>query len=371
MVYSIGVQNKGITSQNQHVAFGQKEKKSDNDEHDKLLIEERRKHPVSTAVKIQGDKLVKAFTEYPKKGFQGSKNANFYEFLTMGIVPYLTGSVMLMAVFNFARKFFNTSDNVAAAKLGNKMSLGVLAYGVMKTLSKKLIEVPVNLRYGIDVNLPYKKRINELPEESNKDNLVKFESHKVFESVDFPRWDLLYENEAFGDERNSYFKKVSKRFGYKENDLDYSDQKMKSKIKETVVKTRLFTTLSSYFWAATGVGIAMQKPWENLKFSPIQRLKDFKNYKAIEKTAKEQGRKIAQYDYFYKDFGKKLVESCKEFVNNKNTAAKYAGRILLGTAVGMTILGNFFALHDFNKDKGSKTQASTSLIDDSKEKVIC
>lgn len=373
MVYSIGVQNQNIAGLNRHVSFGKKEKdkKSECENHDKVLVEEQTKHPVSTALKIQSDKLTKAFTKYPVKGLKGSKNANFYEFLTMGSVPYILGSAAMMAVFNVARKFFDTPAAVNAAKLGNKMALGVVFYGVMKNLSKKFIETPVKIARGVDVNIPYDKVVYELPEEGNENNLVNHEYHKIFESVDFPRWDLMYDNKYYGDERNSYFKKVGKKFGYNEDSLDYSDQKMKSKIRETVVKTKLFTTLSSYLWAATGVGVALQKPWEKLTFNPVQRLKNFKNYQEVAKIAKEQGRSVAKYDYFYKDFGKKLIASCKEFVNNPNKATKYAGRALLGAAVGMTILGNFFAIHDFNKDKGSKTQASTSLIDDSKEKVIC
>ena len=346
MVLSVGFQNKGITSQNRHVAFGQEEdKKSVCENHDALMVVERNKRPLTTSMKIQGDKLVKAFTEYPAKGLQGSKNANFYEFLTMGTVPYLVGSASMMAVFNLVRKFFNVADSAAAGKLGNRMCLGVAAYGILKTLSKKLIETPVRMKYGIDVNLPYKKVVNELPEDRNKDKLVTHEYHKVFESVDFPRWDLLYGNKNFGEERNAYFQKIAKNFGYDENELDYSDQKMKTKIKETVVKTRLFSTLTSYLWAAVGVGLAMQKPWENMKF-----LKN-KN--------------------FIRDFGSNLVKSCKQMISKEPGVPNKAGRALVGLAAGMTLIGNFFTLTDFNKDKGSKIQASTSLIDDSKEKVIC
>ncbi len=373
MVYSVGVQNQYNKKLYEHASFGKKEKdkRSKCENHDALLIEEKTKHPISTSIKIQTNKLANAFTKYPKKGFMGSKNANFYEYLTMGMVPYLIGSGMLIGVFNFASKFFDTPAAVNSAKLGKKMGLGVLAYGILKTLSKKFIEVPVNLMRNVDVNLPYDKVVYELPENNNKDNLVSHEYHKVFESVDFPRFDLFYNNKYFGEERDAYFKKTAKKFGFKEEDVEHSDQKVKPKIRETVVKTRLFTTLSSYLWAATGVGVAMQKPWESLIINPKTRLANFKNYKQIAKQAKEQGRNIAKYNYFYKDFGNKFVESCKQFINNNHKATKYAGRALLGAAVGMTILGNIFALHDFNKDKGSKTQASTSLIDDSKEKVIC
>ncbi len=368
MVNSIGFRN-----QNTSIAFGNS-KKAENkcENHDKLLYEEKKKHPITTSAKIKADKLVKAFTKYPAKGMQGSKNANFYEFLTMGTVPYLMGSATMIGVFNIASKFFDTPAAVNASKLGKKMGIGVAVYGVAKELSKKLIETPVNLKYGIDVNLPYRKKIDELPEERNKDNLIAFETHKAFESVDFPRWDLFYNNENFGPERNSYFKKVGKKMGLKEDQLgEAADQKVKPLIKEKLVKTKLYTTLSSYLWAGVGVGVAMQKPWENLVVNPAKRMANYKNYKKLAEVAKEQGKSIAKYDNFAKDFGKKFVESCKEFVNNGSKSTKIAGRALLGAAVGMTLLGNFSTLLDFNKEGKKNAQASTSLIDESKEKVVC
>ncbi len=373
MVYSLGVKGQNNIKNIQNISFGKKEERSKSkcENKDAILAEEHAKHPIGTGLKINTEKLFNAFTKYPKKGMEGSKNANFYEFLTMGSVPYIIGSLMMMAVFNFANRYFDTPSSVNASKLGKKMALGVVAYGILKNISKKFIELPVKYKYGIDVNLPYKKIINELPEENNKDNLVTHEYHKVFESVDFPRWDLLYDNKYYGDKRNGYFEKIAEKYGYKEGELDYSDQKMKSKIKETVTKTKLFSTLSSYLWAATGVGIALQKPWESMVFNPKQRITNLKNHIEIAKIAKEQGRKIAKYKFFPQDFFNKLINSCKEFVNNSNKATKYAGRGLIGAAVLMTLLGNFFTLNNFNKDKGSKTQASTSLIDESKEKVVC
>ncbi len=373
MVYKLGVQNQNINSINT-LSFGKKDKVKDedikwvNDAH--LLCEEKKKHPITTAVKIQTDKLTKSVTEYPKKGFKGSKNANFYEFLSMGMVPYLIGSGTMMAVFNLASKFFDTPAAVNASKLGKKMGIGVVLYGLGKTLSKKLIETPVNLKYGIDVNLPYDKKINELPDDDNKDDLVSHEYHKAYESVDFPRWDQFYDNEFYGPDRNSYYLKVGKKMGIDDVDLEYADQKVKPKILDKVVKTKLFSTLSSYLWAATGVGIAMQKPWENFVVNPVKRVKNCKNHIKTAKIAKEQGRNIAKYDNFAKDFGKKFVESTKQFVKNDSKSASIAGRVLLGSAIGMTLLGNFSTLFDFN-NKGAKAQASTSLIDESKEKVVC
>ncbi len=358
MVYnSIGVNSQNVKTRAMKPSFcaEDKEKRSKCENHDTLLVKEQSKRPISTGLKIQTDKFINACTKYPQKGLSGSKNANFYEFLTMGMVPYVVGSGMMIAVFNAAAKFFDTPAAVNASKLGKKMGLGVIAYGLAKTFSKKLIELPVKWKHGIDVNMPYKKVVHELPEERNKDNLVTHEYHKVFESVDFPRWDLLYGNEHFGEGRNAYFNKVADKMGQNDGDLEHSDQKMKPKIKEKLIQTKVFSTLASYLWAATAVGVAMQSPWEGLVLNPKQIIKNRKNYGQS----------------FVKDFGSRLVKSCKEFVNNPNKGAKIAGRALLGTAIGVTLLGNFMTLFDFNKDKGSKTQASTSLIDDTKEKVVC
>ena len=360
MVLNIGVQNNN--AQISKIAFGSNKNEQKNAKtEDKyindglLLAKERDKHPLGLNVKIQANKMKNAFTKYPKKGITGSKNANFYEFLTMGMVPYLSGSAMLIAVFNYAAKYFNTEAAQKASKLGQKMGLGVLFYGIAKVLSKKLIELPVKWKHGIDVNLPYKKKINELPEEDNKNNLVSYEYHKAYESVDFPRWDLLYDNKYYGEERNAYFNKVAKKMKISSDNFNHADQKVKPKIKEKVIQTKLFSTLASYFWAATGVGIAMQKPWEEISLNPQKIIFDKKHYN----------------QNFFKNFGKKFVESCKEFVNNPNKNTRIAGRALLGTAIGITLLGNFKTLFDFNKDRGTKTHAAVSLIDNSKEKVVC
>ena len=378
MVYNVGVQHQNISNRAIAPSFGaeKQEKRSKCENHDMIMAEQMAKKPISTTLEIQTDKLKNAFTKYPIKGLKGSKNANFYEFLTMGTVPYLVGSATMIGVFNFASKYFDTPSAVNALKNGKKFGIGVALYGIAKTLSKKLIETPVKWKHGIDVNMPYKKVVHELPEESNKDNLVTHEYHKVFESVDFPRWDLLYGNEYFGEDRNAYFDKVAKKMGMEEGSLDHSDQKMKSKIKEKVVQTKLFSTISSYLWAATAVGIANQKPFESMVLNPLTRLKNFKDYKQSAKIAKEAGNHIAKYDNIAKDFGKRFVTSFKDFIgvgknaSNVPTAHKVAGRALLGVALGVTLLGNFVTLLNVNKDKGSKAGA-TSLMDPNREKVVC
>lgn len=348
------------------LSFQQNKEEEEKAEGDKLLIKEREHSPVSNSLRIGMDKFQNAVTVYPIKGLQGSKNANFYEFLTMGMVPYALGSLTLMAVFNAASKFFSPNEAKSASKLGHKMALGVIFYGIAKNVSKKLIEGPVKVKYGIDMNLPYKKVVNELPESVNDKDLISHEYHKAFESVDFPRWDLLYDSKYYGNERNSYYDHIAKKMGMGKNLTD-SDQVVKPKMKEIIVKTRTFTTLSSYLWAGVAVGLAMQTPWENLanlksqiplryKFShPIKTIKSFNPV------------------LYMRAFGADFVESCKDFVKGGPERSKVkgiAGKAFLFSAIGVTLLGNIVTLIDFKKHKSNKAAAS-SIIDDSKAKVVC
>lgn len=353
MVGKLNLYNQ-VSTRNTNISFKKWEhpKKEAIPDRDTLLIDE--KHPKIEDIKIRCEKFRNAFTKYPAKGFKGSKNANFYEFLTMGVVPYLVGSAGLMAVFNLASAFFDTGSAVSACKLGKKMAIGVATYGTFKTLSKKLIEIPVKLKHGIDMNMPYKKLVHGLPEEGlNPRNLKTQEYHKVYESVDFPRWDLLYDNPNLGEGRNAYYDKIADKMNVKTPDLLHSDQKVKPLIRKKVVQTRLYTTLSSYLWAAVGVGISMQKPFENMMF-----------------TGPEVGKGLDAIKFVTKHFTRCFVKSCKEFVSHPQKADRIAGRALLGAAIGTTLLGNLVTLSGFNKDK-SKSDKQKSLINPQKEKVVC
>ena len=294
-----------------------KDKKTLEYDHDTLLP-----NNIYTYTRIGMDKLTNAFTLYPAKGLKGSKNANFYEFLTMGTVPYLIGSAGLMAVFNFANKFFSPFDKVQASKIGQKMALGVLFYGVAKRLSKQLISRPVNMLTGVDTDQPYAKVIYELPDNINDTDITSIEYHKVFESVEFPRWDLLYGDEAKGQKRNFRYDKIAKKLNMGEN-LNDSDQETKPRIKEIIVKSNVAKSISSYMWAATGVALAFQKPWEDY-FNAMT----FKFWKPQE------------FLKSLKVFGASFVKSAKDLYKGEGTGiAKHAGKILLGAAVLSSVLG--------------------------------
>ena len=157
-------------------------------------------------------KTTSAFIDYPAKGLSGDINSNFYEFLTMGIVPYLLGSAMFMIVFNALNlgKHLGARDAKVAGNIGKKMGLGVVLYGVFKTLSKHLVTTPVKMVTGVDTDMPYQNKVYNLPKGAGKDAEIEaqFQQRKIFDSKEFFRKDLL---------KRSYYDNVAKKLGMGEN----------------------------------------------------------------------------------------------------------------------------------------------------------
>ena len=336
-----------VSSANKNVNFSadKSERKTLEYSHDTLL-----KNNFATRTKISLDKFINAFTVYPAKGMKGSKNANFYEFLTMGTVPYLIGSGMLMAVFNGASKHYAPFQRVMSRQTGNKLALGVVFYGIMKNISKSFISKPIKMITGVDTEQPYAKVIYELPDDINDTDITSIEHHKVFESVEFPRWDLLYGDEAKGEERNVYYDKIAKKLGLGEN-LKDSDQEVKPRIKEIVVKSNLAKNISSYIWAATGVALAAQEPWDN--FFNVMTLKFWKSKEFI-KTLQS--------------FGNNFIKSTKALWNGDgNGIKKHGGKLLIGLAILSSVIGVINAVS--SSKKPSKIKVS-DVIDKKENYVI-
>ena len=307
---------------------------------------------VVTKSRIAMDKFTKAFTIYPAKGLAGSKNSNFYEFLTMGTVPYVVGSIMLMSIFNSANPSFLPFDKKAAAKLGNKMALGVIFYGLFKEASKLLINYPVKWKTGIDTELPYTK-VNYLLKEHENDDSTSTEYHKVGESVDFTRWDLLYAKPEDKKPLNYRYDKIAKKNGLGEN-LNDSDQEVKPIYKEVLIKSKLAKSISSFMWAATGVALAFQKPWEN--YFNVATLKVWKG---------------KEFLHSLKVFGQSFIDSAKDLVKVDLDATtkigKHSGKILVGAAALTTVLG---LLNTFHITKKPSRVTGEDVMDAKKESVV-
>jgi len=111
--------------------------------------------------------------------------------------------------------------------------------------------------------------------------------------------------------------------------LNDSDQEIKPKIKEMVVKASLAKNISSYLWAATGVALAVQKPWD--KFFNVMTFNPMKKQQFVKSI---------------KSFGTSFVESAKTLYKGEGHGIKkHAGKILIGTAAISTVAGVINALN--------------------------
>lgn len=339
MISPIGSSNNSVNFKNNSDAEGKKLPYAK----DTLL-----ENNFANRARIGYDKFTNALTLYPAKGLKGSKNANFYEFLTMGNVPYVIGSLMLMSVFNSANKFFAPLAKSKAGAIGRKMALGVLFYAILKPATKTFVSAPVKWLTGVDTEVPYAKVIYELPDNIYDTDITSIEYHKIYESKEFSRWDLLYKSEAKGENRNEYFDKIAKKLGYGDN-LNDSDQEMKPVIRKIATKTDMAKTLSSYLWAAAGVAYAFQAPWEDYFNVATLKFWKFNKFKHSLKVLKDSAIKSA----------KELYKGPK----NASGWSKYAGKVMIGAAVLSSVLGVANAVH---VKKPSKFDAGDVIKEDRK-----
>lgn len=313
---------------------------------------------IGTKVKQSTQKTMSAFVDYPVKGLQGDVNSNFYEFLTMGIVPYLAGSAMFMIVFNALNlgKFLGAKDAKAASKLGKKMAMGVVLYGAMKTFTKPLVTAPVKLATGVDTELPYQNKVSNLPKGTGKDAKVEvvWQQRKVYDSKEFFRKDLL---------KRDYYDNVAKKLGLGEN-LNDSISESTPIIQNIVATTNLAKIISSYCWAAVGVGLAMQDCWSDF-FDKISNSKYSHSAKdgALTRFAKNCWN-------IPKDFCKTFVKSGKELWMGKTDTKgfmKHSGKALVGfAALTTTVLTANAILRAKNMAKNKNLQT----IDKTKESTV-
>lgn len=306
-----------------------------------------------TNTRIAIDRFSSASTIYTAKGLTGNKNANFYEFLAMGRIPYFIGCATMIATSSWVNKYFSTFQQSKAKPIGSAMSLGIVFYGIAKELSKNLVTKPVKFATGVDVNLPYAKVVYELPEYKDDTDITSIEYHKVFESTEFPRWDLLYGDEKKGEKRNVYYDRIARRLGIGDNLAD-SDQEVKPKIKEIVTNTTSTKNIVSGLWAATGVALAFQDPWAkffdegNLNFFK----KSFWNKKEIKKTA-----------VLFTDAFKLGMHELMHGGEDALKANKIAGKALVYTTILATVLGDAKIILNSRKTtkKHSETQSKTGI----------
>ena len=322
---------------------------------------------LKTRVLQKYDKTLNALTEYPAKGLKGDVNSDFYEFLSMGIVPYLIGSAMFMTMFNLLNKHLTPK----ASLYGKKMGLGVIMYGLGKTLSNDLVTRPVAWQTGVDIELPYRNIYCTLPTkpgaEANVDH--KHQQRKVYDSIEFFRKDLIAKDPAYG---KAYYDKIAHKLGLGDNNTD-SVTEVTPIIQSLVASTKTAKSLSSYSWAAIGVCVAVQDCWADFFKAISERNKYIA--KPNEGFFSKFGGKLFNTGkntlILTETFGKTFGKACKSLwtgAEGLKGFRKHAGKAGILAATALTIGTTWNAIHRAkqmgklaNKDLIDKTQESTVI----------
>ena len=317
-----------------------------------------------TRIKQEFQKTSSAFLDYPVKGFRGDINSDFYEFLTMGAVPYIAGSAMFMLVFNCVNKFLDESALKSAAKVGNKMALGVVFYGLMKTLSKHLVTQPVKAATGVDTEMPYENIVYPLPKEAGPQaNIeVQHQQRKIFDSKEFYRKDLLHRD---------YYDKVAKKLGLGEN-LNDSVSEVSPIIQSIVSTTNTAKSLASYSWAGLGVALAVQEPWTKF-FDSISK----RNHYQVKTNEGFVSKMLGKVRTFWgnvgdisKTFVKTFGESCKTLWKGNPAHEgfmKHSGKAYIGFTALLTA---FLTANTIIKAKTMAKNNNIETIDKTKESTV-
>ncbi len=307
-----------------------------------------------SGIKAGAHKLTNDIFTYFPKGFQGSKNSDFYEYLSLGMVPYLIGSVLMFSTYKGANKFFNFADKMEANSVARGVGAGVVMYGIGKWASKKLARTLIHASTGVNLNLQYLKKINELPEQGQEEGLVRVQYPGVFDSPTFYRSDLL---DKYSDLVHNnifwYNDKIAKKAGFKEP-LNAPGQTMGPKIKQLKTRTTALENIMQYIPAACGVAFGFQKGFKDMKPSKIFSDKKF-----------NIGNLKGNLTGLTKAFAESFVQLWQG--TDRNLVTKHGGKALMIGSVVATLLTWLIPTIAFKRNP----DPMKSQVDTKKEYEVC
>jgi hypothetical protein len=270
--------------------------------------------------------LKEAFIDIPSsigRGLQGDPTVSFHEFLRMAKLPYYLGGPMLVACFRAG------GDTL----LSKKQGVGVALYYSGMALGNNFVNSFVKHKYGIDLDLAYKND--------------KGETHKVFESLDFTRWDLLTEKD---------WNQIGDKLGIPQDIVD-RDTAVKTEVQKILVRARAWKLVLGALFAATGAGfIARNDAWKklfgNFQNGSIQTA--FKNIFASNSTHK-LGSRIGNFGStvwgaLKEEVGKPFVTALKE-LPGKKLGNFPIGKVTVAALVALPILALINLARTPNKKK--------------------
>jgi len=212
--------------------------------------------------------------------------------------------------------------------------------------------------------MPYENIVYPLPKEPGEQaNIeVQHQQRKVFDSKEFYRKDLL---------KQEYFDNVAKILGLGE-DLNDSRTEVSPIIQNIVATSNTAKSLSSYSWAAVGVGLAVQEPWTDF-FDSIAKRNHY--------VAKPREGFLSKMEGKVRTFWGNVAESSKVFVKsfgrsiksmwNGNPAYKgfmrHAGKGLIGFAALLTTV---LTANTITRAKNLAKNNNIETIDKTKESTV-
>lgn len=292
-----------------------------------------------TGAKVAAHKLTNDIFTYFPKGFSGSKNSDFYEYLSMSMVPNLAGSFMLIYTACGANKFFNAKDAAGAKSAAKMAGAGVVLYAVGKWLHNKISNKAIKASTSVDLDLKYLNKCVELPEGKRDIGLVRTQYPGVYDSVQFYRSDLLTRDAEINHGNRYYYDdKVVKKSG-EENIQNASNQTAGPKIRGLKARATALQNIGKYIVAATAVALGFQKAFADM------------NPKSIKSIASS------------------LVEGAKQLWKGteRNALTKHFGKGLIIASAASTLLSWLIPTLAFK----SNPDTMKSKVDTKKEFEVC
>jgi len=286
--------------------------------------------------------------EYAYRGLKGDPDANFYEYLSLGKIPYFLGGPMLAAVFAFGMTRKNTQANSSASIKTKKIAVGVALYYIGVELAKKVIDIPVKLFRGVDLNHPFKNVVECRAVSKDGTSPQKVEYHKVPESADFTRWDLMTGDESINNGKNvtEKFDKLTAKFGIDKN-VQNSDATLKGSIKKLIISSTAWKYMLAFPFVMLGVALAAQDAWGNLGNGIGENIKNLFNSKATIKQKQSKAKEIIKGNLITP-----MKESFKSLWGTDNWKNNKFGKAIILVSAIAPILANIKILQlTSEKDK--------------------
>ncbi len=293
------------------------------------------------------------------RGFMGTPDYTFYEFLQTAKFPYYIGGPILAALFYAGVKKDNFKSAKAANKVAKHMALGVGFYYVGAALAKSIVNNTLKITRGIDLKHPYAKAISTSTSQTG-DFKKEVEFRTLYESCEFTRTDLIFDHK--GTEKNIDPEKIIKKYGVK-GDVNDADQTVKPLIKKSIIMARAWQYALTAFFVTLGIGIANQQAWDvdsRIGFKTLWEQK-VKN-KSLPKKVRLQNLKSIANEYALQPF----VKSCKQFWQGHSKASSIIGKSVILSTAAATLLA-ISLISTKTSARGHKLESSGTNIKQNEE----